>query len=201
MCLLQPESPWALDLGRTAGKPLGHWLPSPHHVFLLLGNNGSVLLVILADVILHIILHLHVSLEDLVESCIPTALKGVVGFRCCPNPGFERCSSAVSRDTFLNKQKEEKCLDLFYNERHQMPLQKQPPRSTREHRETNRGDKGRPKLRHSFLPTALGWCAGCAAGCAAAGDHTRRQRGGGWKEQGLKRGHLHYLRPLQPGRK
>lgn len=29
-----------------------------------------------------------------------------MGFRCCPNPGLERCSSAVSQDTFLNKQKE-----------------------------------------------------------------------------------------------
>lgn len=85
----------------------------------------------------HIILHLHISLEDLVESCIPTALNSVVGFRCRPNPASEHCSSAVSQDTFLNKQKGKTHLDLFYSEGQQMPLQKQPPHPTREHRETN----------------------------------------------------------------
>lgn len=94
------------------------------------------MLVIPADVIPHIILHLHISLEDPVESCILTALKGVVGFRHCANPASEHCSSAVSQDTVLNKPQGKTCLDLFYSERQQMLLQKQPPCATREYRET-----------------------------------------------------------------
>jgi len=99
-----------LDLGCTAGKPLGHWLSSPCPVFLLFGSDGSILALLVipyeADGIPHLLLNLHISLQDLVGSCTPITLQGVVGFGCCPNPGLEHCSSAVSQGTFLFKQKE-----------------------------------------------------------------------------------------------
>lgn len=58
---------------------------SPCPVFLLLGNGGSILALLVlprwTGVIPHLLLHLHILLEDLVGSCIARALKGGVGFQ------------------------------------------------------------------------------------------------------------------------
>lgn len=76
-----------MDLGSAVWKSHRHWLSLPCPVFLLLGNDRSVLALLVipygVDVFAHLLLNLCLPLEDLVGSCIHTALKGVVGFKCC----------------------------------------------------------------------------------------------------------------------
>lgn len=102
------------------GNPSGCQVPSPCPVFLLLGNDKTILALFVipygANVIPHLLLHLHISLEGLVGSYIHKTRKDVVGFRCCPNSRLGVLLLCCEPGHFLEQAEGKKTSDLFCRE-------------------------------------------------------------------------------------